>query len=101
MHKQAPLPKERLTKSLPFASTGLDYCGPLNYKAEEGTLKFLVLLFTCFTTQAINLELVTDMSTDAFLMAFCRFIARRGLPSQVISDYAQKFKLADRTLNLL
>ena len=101
MPKLAPLPKERLMESLPFEFTGVDYFGPLNYKSNEGTMKCWVVLFTCFTTRAVHLELVTEMSTDAFLMSFRRFIARRGVPVKIVSDNAQQFKLADQTLNKL
>ena len=55
--------------------------GPLFVKDEVAYKKKLVFLF-----RAINLELVEDMSTESFLLCFRRFIARRGVPSSIISD---------------
>ena len=43
------------------------------------------------TTRAIHLELVTDKSTDTFLMAFRRFASLRGHPSTCWSDCGTNF----------
>ncbi|XP_071036455.1 uncharacterized protein [Parasteatoda tepidariorum] len=45
---------------------------------------------TCL--KAVHLELVSDLSTEAFLASFRRFTARRWLPSDVYSDNATNFK---------
>ena len=37
---------------------------------------------------------------DQFLLSLCRFIARCGIPHQIISDNAKQFKLAKGVLNL-
>ena len=50
-------------------------------------------LFTCLTIQAIHLELVEDMSAEEFILCLCRFMARRGIPHQIISDNTQQFKV--------
>ena len=49
-------------------------------------------------TRAVLLELVQDMTTEEFLLAFKRFIAQRGTPVEIISDNAAYFKLASKTL---
>ena len=49
-------------------------------------------------TRAVHLDLVPDMSTEAFLRNFQRFCARRRVPSLVISDNAKTFKSASRKL---
>ncbi|XP_060598447.1 uncharacterized protein LOC132752171 [Ruditapes philippinarum] len=46
-------------------------------------------------------RMVKDMTTNAFLNSFRRFIACRGKPQEVISDNALHFKLAKRTIELL
>ena len=107
MPKMPPWPKERVTEALPFQYTGLDYFGPLFIKyfhpASNGPCptykKVWVCLFTCMVVRAIHLELVEDMSTDQFLLCLRRFISRRGIPHQIISDNATQFKLAKKVLS--
>ena len=38
---------------------------------------------------AIHLELVEHMSAEEFILCLERFMARRGVPRQIISDSAQ------------
>ncbi|GFS92971.1 integrase catalytic domain-containing protein [Trichonephila clavipes] len=45
----------------------------------------------CFTTRAIHLELVTDLSADAFIAALKRFISHRGKCSDIYSDCGSNF----------
>ena len=77
-----PWPKKRVVEALPFEYTGLDYFGPLYIKQ---------CLFTCMVVSAIHLELVENMSADEFLLCLCRFMARYGVPRQIISDNAKQF----------
>ncbi|GIZ02399.1 reverse transcriptase [Caerostris extrusa] len=52
------------------------------------------------STRAIHLELVTDLSADAFIAALKRFISRRGKCSDIYSDCGSNFVGAKRFLNL-
>lgn len=64
--------------------------------------KTYIALFTCAMIRAVHLELVSDMSTETFLLAFKRFIFRRGLCKVVYSDNARtSFKQADHYLREL
>lgn len=96
------LPKERTTLSLPFTNTGIDFAGPFLIKTYYGRScrldKGYVCLFVCFATKAIHLEAVSSLTTEAFLAAFTRFVARRGLPSQVFSDHGTNFTGASKLL---
>nr|CAH7738741.1 unnamed protein product [Callosobruchus chinensis] len=96
------LPKERVTPAPPFFTTGVDYAGPILIKSKSSrgaTLtKAYIALFICFTTKAIHLELVCDLTKDAFIGAFRRFTARRGKPSEVWSDNGTNFKGAHSEL---
>ena len=101
MPLMAPLPKARVSEATPFSRTGLDYLGPLHTRDNGVVRKIWICLFTCFVTRAIHLEIVSDMTTTAFLFCLRRFIATRGTPSEIVSDNAMQFKLADKTLHLI
>ena len=58
--------------------------------------KIWISLFTCCVTHALHLELVPDMTTDAFLRCFRRFASPRGTPAKVISDNSRTFKAANK-----
>ncbi|XP_055932985.1 uncharacterized protein LOC129963006 [Argiope bruennichi] len=53
-----------------------------------------------FLTKAVHLELVSDLSTDAFLASFKRFVGRRGKPAEIFSDWAINFVEAKHVLKL-
>ncbi|XP_070144637.1 uncharacterized protein [Drosophila kikkawai] len=48
-------------------------------------------MFVCFSTKAIHLEPTSDLTTEKFLAAFARFVARRGCPQRVHSDNGKTF----------
>jgi len=60
-----------------------------------------IALFTHATTRAVHLELSTDMTTDKFLLAFQRFVGRRGLPHTVYTDNARTFHTTNKHLAVL
>ena len=93
----APLMEARLKKAPAFNTTGLDYAGPVYCKDFPGE-KFYILLFTCAVSRAVHLELVNSLSLTHFLLAFRRFVSRRGLPKTVFSDNAKTFKSASTEL---
>lgn len=96
----AALPPERTTFSRPFSTSGVDFAGPFEIKTFSGRgcriSKGYICLFVCFTTKAIHLEPVSDLSTPAFMAALSRFIARRGCPLNMYSDNGKNFVGADR-----
>ena len=93
-----PYPKERVTAAAPFSFTGLDYLGPLYIKDGQNSKKVWVCLFTCMVVRAVHLEVVADMTSEQFIMCLKRFISRRGKPSEIISDNAPQFKLAQQAI---
>lgn len=96
------LPKARVTVSRPFTHTGIDYCGPINIRVSHGrsnkTFKGYIAVFVCLTVKAIHLEAVSSLSTEAFLAAFRRFVARRGLCSDIYTDCGSNFVGAEKEL---
>ncbi|GFV92471.1 integrase catalytic domain-containing protein [Trichonephila clavipes] len=99
------LPPIRFQQIRPFESTGLDFAGPLTtkcaHKRSVTKFKSYICLFICTATKAVHLELVSDLSTAAFLAALRRFIARKSCPSKIISDNGSNFKGASSHLRKL
>ncbi|GFX85799.1 integrase catalytic domain-containing protein [Trichonephila clavipes] len=62
---------------------GVEICGSLYLK---GSQKSWVVIFTCAIYCTVHLELATSLSTDCFILALRRFIARRGRPFVIFSD---------------
>lgn len=60
----APLPKEPISEAQAFEITGVDFAGPVYVKPDNK--KAYIALFTCAVTRAVHLELVSDLTTDAF-----------------------------------
>lgn len=84
----APLPLNRIKDAAVFEVTGIDFAGPLYLRGQQ---KAWICLFTCAVYRAVHLELVTSMSTAAFLDALNNFIGRRGRPSVIYSDNGTNF----------
>ena len=50
-----------------------------------------VLIFTCLNIRAVHFELLPDMSTRNFVLAFQRFCNMYSLPQILYSDNAKTF----------
>ena len=81
----ADLPAERLAfYELVFSYTGVDYFGLiiLQQSKKTGTnlreSKCYGVVFTCLITRVVHLEVAGNLSTESFILALRRFIARRG-----------------------
>jgi len=90
------LPSTRVQTSRPFLTTGVDYAGPISLRLGPPRSKTLTKgyssIFVCFVTKAVHIEIVTSLSTEAFLVALRRFIARRGKPRTICSDNGTNFQ---------
>ena len=97
----APMPKVRVQEVHPFSVTGVDFTGALyvHHRGEE--IKVYIYLFTCATSRAIHLEVVPDLSTATFILAFRRFAGRRSTPQLMISDNATTFQSTSEELKTL
>ena len=80
------LPAERITPDSVFDRIGLDYAGPFLVKygsvRKPTIVKSYICVFVSLSVKAVHLELVSDLTSEAFIAALRRFTARRGtLPS--------------------
>ena len=96
------LPQERVTASPAFQSTGLDFAGPFIIKKGHTRkpvhLKAYLCLFVCLSTKAIHIEVISDLTTSAFVAGLKRFVSRRGCPTVIHSDNGSNFVGAKNNL---
>ena len=89
------LPPERVEPDFVFYHTGMDFAGPFlirkGHVRKPTFIKAFLCIFICFCTKAVHLELVGDMTTEAFIAALEHFISRRGLPLHLYSDNGSNF----------
>ena len=90
------LPEFILSDDFAFSSIGVDFAGPIYvkdvYNKSSVMNKAYIVLYTCASSRAVHLDLVPNMSTQAFVRSFKRFTARRGVPRLFVSDNGSAFK---------
>ena len=87
----AELPKERVEVSAPFLYCGMDCFGPFLTKNARKEQKRYGLILTCLSSRAIHVEMLEDLSTDAFINALRCFISLRGVVRQLRCDHGTNF----------
>ena len=88
------LPADRLRAQRPFLISGVDFCGPFftSYRIRgKPPYKTYMAVYVCFSTKAVHFEIVSDLSTNNFLLSLKRFIGRRGMPRKLYCDNATNF----------
>ena len=95
----AHLPEERTTSGEPpFTNTGVDLFGPSYTKRGRTQVKVYGVIFTCLSSRAVHLEVADSLSTDSFINALRRFVARRGQVRIIRSDRGTNFVGTEREL---
>lgn len=103
----ANLPKNRVIPNPAFSHSGVDFAGPIFTKSFIGrsrgkyanvNVKGYIAIFVCFATKAVHIEFVSDMTSQKFIDAFQRFVARKGAISDLYSDCGSNFIGANRIL---
>lgn len=96
------LPEARVRPTRAFTHTAIDYAGPIWSRTSRGrgqkAHKSWVAVFVCMCSKAVHLELVSELTSTAFVAAFRRFTSRRGLCSDVYCDNGTNFVGADREM---
>lgn len=87
------LPADRVNYHRPFENSGIDYLGPSIAKVNGGQRKFWIVIITCFTTRAVDLSPVLDLTAFSLLHILRRFCARRGEIKNILSDNGTQFKV--------
>ena len=77
------IPEYRVKDSGAFETTGIDLAGPLILRDKT---KAWIVLFTCAVYRCVHLELVTELSTEDFLLALTRFMMRKRRPATIYTD---------------
>ncbi|XP_047543301.1 uncharacterized protein LOC125075637 [Vanessa atalanta] len=99
------LPYVRVNEHRAFLNTGVDYAGPIYIRTSKGrghhATKAYICLFVCMATRAIHLEAVSDLTAQAFIASFRRFVARRGPCLHLWSDNGTNFIGAAKELKTL
>ena len=67
-------------------------------KQGRSLVKRYGCIFTCMTVRAVHLEVLHTLSTDSFISALRRFVARRGNVGHIYSDNGTNFAVADKVL---
>lgn len=98
---EAPLPRPRVEVGDVFKNVGVDLMGPFDVTIETKIRKVWICLFTCSVPLGIHLELVENLSAEAFLGALKRFIATRGRPERFVSENGTNFVRAEKALTCL
>lgn len=76
------VPSARVCPTFANDRVSVDYAGPLTIKGgakrKPTYINAYVAVFVCLGTKACHLELVSDLTTEAFIATLSRLVARRG-----------------------
>ncbi|XP_039859773.1 uncharacterized protein LOC120716337 isoform X2 [Simochromis diagramma] len=89
--RMSDLPEDRMEATPPFSYCGIDCFGPFYVKEGRKELKRYGLLFTCMCSRAIHIEMLDDLTSDAFMNALRCFISICGHVRQIRCDQGTNF----------
>ena len=103
--KMGDLPPERITPDCVFANVGVDYAGPFmvkyGYIRKPTLVKAYVCVFVSLSVKATHLEIVANLTSEAFIACLWRFVSRRGRPHLIMSENGTNFVGANNELKEL
>ena len=78
-----------------LSRVGVDYAEPVYIKygfvCIPTIIKAYVCVFVYLSVKAVHLELVSDLSTDAFIASLRQFVAHRGKSVLIRSNHGSNF----------
>ena len=92
------LPQDRFEQTPPFTYCAVDMFGPFVVKVKRSDMKSYGAMFTCLASRAVHIEVAHSLSTDSFIQALRRMVARRGNVRQIRSDNGSNFVGAEQEL---
>ena len=99
------LPPQQITCSDIFSTVGVDYAGQFLVKRgnprKPVMVKYYLCVFVDFAVKAVHLELVTDLTAEAFVAKLQHFVSRRGKPKEIFSANGTNFVGAERNIREL
>ncbi|CAL8131492.1 unnamed protein product [Orchesella dallaii] len=90
--EMAPLPENRIKDVDVFQIVGVDLAGPLHLKNGN---KCWIVIYTCAVYRAVQLDVVTSLSTKAFIRSLKEFVWKHGRPEIMYSDNGTNFRGAN------
>ncbi|XP_047674529.1 uncharacterized protein LOC125145500 [Tachysurus fulvidraco] len=97
--RMADLPINPTEPSPPFSYCGIDCFGPFHTKQGRKEQKRYGLIFTCLSSRAVHVEMLDDLTTDAFINALRCFIAICRAVREIRSDQGSNFVGAKNELS--
>ena len=91
------LPNPEMKSACPFCNHRVDYDGPIlihqSWKQSRTRVKCYTALFIYVVTNAIHIEIVSDLTTELFLGVLCRYISRSWRSRSMYSDNARVLRV--------
>ena len=89
--KITDLTKQRCCEAARSTHCSVDIFGLFIIRERRSNLKQYWVLFTCFASRGVHIEVTCTMETDSFIQALRRFMARRGKVGSIRSDNETNF----------
>ena len=97
--EMAALPTARLSAfTKPFSYIGVDFFGAFLVTAGRKTEKRYGTVLSCLTVRAVHIEMVYILDMNSCDMAIRNFIARRGVPLEILRDNRTNLTAAEKEL---
>ena len=101
--QMGPVSGHNLTVAPAFYVSQVDLTGPFkayDLHLKRKTIKIWLVVFCCATTYTVNIKVMDDYSTTAFIMSFTRFACENGYPKVLLIDDGSQLVKGCETMRL-